>query len=102
MDNEMTFDHVLQQLNKDMSHISIDLNAGVQVADIISKLFIQRNHLQMTREQMSSKTGIKVSRIRKIETVQVIPTLSEVVRMATVLGMKLVLANTSERDMSNG
>lgn len=102
MDNEMTFDHVLQQLNKDMSHISIDLMSGCNAADIISKLFIQRKHLQMTREQMSSKTGIKVSRIRKIETVQVIPTLNEIVKMATVLGMKLVLADVYGKETGNG
>lgn len=87
----MTFNDLLDQLKKEYNDYAIKIASVEMVSDIISKLCIERNHHRMTREQMSSKTGIKVSRIKKIETAQVTPTLNEVVRMAMVLGMKLVL-----------
>lgn len=98
----MTFSDLLDQLKKEYNDYAIKITSAEMGSGIISKLCIERNRHRMTREQMSKLTGIKVSRIRKIETVQVIPTLSEVVRMATVLGMKFVLANVSEKDINNG
>ena len=84
----MTFSDLLDQLKKEYNDYAIKITSAEMSSDIISKLYIERNRHRMTREQMSKLTGIKVSRIRKIETVQVIPTLNEIVKMATVLGMK--------------
>lgn len=98
----MTFSDLLDQLKKEYNNYAIKITSAEMGSDIISKLCIERNRHRMTREQMSKLTGIKVSRIRKIETVQVIPTLNEIVKMATVLGMKLVLADVYGKETSNG
>lgn len=98
----MTFSDLLDQLKKEYNDYAIKITSAEMSSDIISKLYIERNRHRMTREQMSKLTGIKVSRIRKIETVQVIPTLNEIVKMATVLGMKLVLADVYGKETGNG
>lgn len=98
----MTFNGLLDQLKKEYNDYAIKIASAEMVSDIISKLCIERNHHRITREQMSKLTGIKVSRIKKIETVQVTPTLNEVVRMATVLGMKLVLEDMCGKETGNG
>ena len=98
----MTFSDLLNQLKKECNDYAIKIASAEMMSDIISKLYIERDRHRMTREQMSKLTGIKVSRIRKIETVQVIPTLNEIVKMATVLGMKLVLADVYGKETGNG
>lgn len=98
----MTFSDLLDQLKKEYNDYAIKIASAEMGSDIISKLCIERNRHRMTREQMSKLTGVKVSRIRKIETVQVIPTLNEIVKMATVLGMKLVLADMYGKETGNG
>ena len=98
----MTFSDLLDQLKKEYNDYAIKITNAEMGSGIISKLCIERNRHRMTREQMSKLTGIKVSRIRKIETVQVIPTLNEIVKMATVLGMKLVLADVYGKETGNG
>ena len=98
----MTFSDLLDQLKKECNDYAIKITSAEMGSGIISKLCIERNRHRMTREQMSKLTGIKVSRIRKIETVQVIPTLNEIVKMATVLGMKLVLADMYGKENGNG
>ena len=98
----MTFSDLLDQLKKECNDYAIKIASAEMMSDIISKLYIERDRHRMTREQMSKLTGIKVSRIRKIETVQVIPTLNEIMKMATVLGMELVLADVCGKETGNG
>lgn len=98
----MTFNDLLDQLKKEHNDYAIKITSAEMSSDIISKLYIERNRHRMTREQMSKLTGIKVSRIRKIETAQDMPTFKEVMKMATVLGMKLVLADVYGKETGNG
>ena len=62
-----------------------------KIANIISKLIVERNNQNLTQSELAEKCGLKQSAIARMENLQVMPRIDTLVRVATFLNVEIVI-----------
>jgi len=65
------------------------------IADIISKIVIERNRLNISQRDLAKMTGLKQSAIARLESLVVIPRIDTIAKVCYHLNLKLELAKKS-------
>ena len=61
-----------------------------KIANIISRLIVERNNQNLTQSELAERCGLKQSAIARMENLQVMPRIDTIVRVATCLNIDLV------------
>ena len=102
MDNEMTFDDLLELYKKGNTDIALAMNAAMMKVDIRTKLFAKLKEKGIPIKQISKVSGVKKSRIKNLGSMDVTLTFEEIAKIAAALGMKLVLVDVYGKETGNG
>ncbi len=89
----VSFDEVFEELTNGESGDAYRVSDSL--ANIVASIIKARVEKGMTQRQLAEKCGIKQSAIARIETLQVIPRLDTILKIADGVGMTLVPQITS-------
>lgn len=71
------------------NNIKKEIEIADKIANIISKLVIARNDMNLTQEELAKKCGLKQSAIARMENLKVFPRIDTIIRVAKYLNVDI-------------
>lgn len=97
MANSLTFDEAIESIKASGEKEKQAIECADKIAQIINKIASARIEKGMTQRQLAEKSGIKQSAIARMETLQVIPRVDTLVRIANSLDIEIDLKTPEEK-----
>lgn len=97
MKNTITVDDLWKSIEKSNNNGKEFVSVSKIISDLISEMVIVRNKKNLTQRQLAEMTGIKQSKIERIEKMQVIPRIDTLAKIFFHLGISLSIEDNIKR-----
>lgn len=89
------FDFLIEELKQTDSENKETYENAEMLAEIIDKIIFERKEKGYSQRELSDMCGMKQSALARIESLQVVPRLDTLIRIATKLNLKLILKSNT-------
>ena len=97
MASERKYEDLIEEVKSSGGKAKETIETATEMARIIGELSEARIRLGLTQRQLAEKTGLKQSAIARMESLQTIPRLDTLIRVANSLNVKIDIAEDSTR-----
>lgn len=101
MSKQLTFDEAIEQIKQENEKAKQTIEVAEDIADIIDAITNARIEKELTQRDLAELCGIKQSAIARMESIQAIPRLDTLIKVAKALGIK-IKAENGETGPANG
>ena len=100
--SSLSFDKALEEIRATGAVEKETVEIAAELARIIGELTETRINSGLTQRQLAEKCGIKQSAIARMESLQAIPRLDTMIKIARCLDAKISISTSSEKIVSVG
>lgn len=84
-----SFDLMLEEIKQESEKAKETIEVAEELAEIIGTITVTRIEQGVTQRQLAKMSGIKQSAIARMESIQAVPRLDTLIKIARCLGIKL-------------